>query len=64
MAQFQNQELEYVIDDEFYDMTDSAYTSSFEDNDSHSRTTFAADSMDSDCEDDFEQVTCFIQYGI
>lgn len=55
MAQFQSQELEYMINGEYYDMTDSA-DSSFEDNHNHSRTSFAADSMDSDFEDDFDQV--------
>ncbi|KAI3825897.1 hypothetical protein L1987_07615 [Smallanthus sonchifolius] len=54
MAQFQSQELEYMINGEYYDMSDSA-DSSFEDYHNHSRRSFAADSMDSDFEDDFDQ---------
>ncbi|KAL8226360.1 hypothetical protein R6Q57_016192 [Mikania cordata] len=54
MAQFQNQELEYMIDDEYYDMTHFA-DSSFEGNHNQSHRSIAADSMDSDFEDDFEQ---------
>lgn len=52
MEQFQNQELEYVVDD-YYDMTD------FEDDDvlSRSRSSFSSDdTMDSDLEDDFDVV--------
>ncbi|KAL2242258.1 uncharacterized WD repeat-containing protein C2A9.03 isoform X1 [Sesamum indicum] len=50
MEQFQNQELEYVVDD-YYDVTD------FEDDDVTPRSgssSFDDDSMDSDFEDDFE----------
>ncbi|KVH99500.1 hypothetical protein Ccrd_022265 [Cynara cardunculus var. scolymus] len=54
MAQFQNQELEYMIDDEYYDMTDFA-DSSVEDTGNQLNRSCAADSMDSDFEDDFEQ---------
>ncbi|KAI3672416.1 hypothetical protein L6452_38504 [Arctium lappa] len=54
MAQFQNQELEYMIDDEYYDMNDFA-DSSVEHTDNHLNRSCAADSMDSDFEDDFEQ---------
>ncbi|KAL4565979.1 hypothetical protein LXL04_030087 [Taraxacum kok-saghyz] len=54
MAQFQNQELEYIIDDEYYDMTDFA-DSPFRDNNNNSQTSCAEDSMDSDFEDDFDQ---------
>ncbi|KAJ0512343.1 hypothetical protein HanHA300_Chr10g0345171 [Helianthus annuus] len=54
MAQFQNQELEYMINDGYYDMTDSADSSS-EDNQNYSHRSLTADSMDSDFEDDFEQ---------
>ena len=54
MAQSQTQELEYMINDEYYDMSDSA-DSSFEVNHNHSRRRLVADSMDSDFEDDFDQ---------
>lgn len=53
MAQLQNQQLEYVIDDEYYNMNEFA-DNSFENN--NSPTTFASDPMDSDFEDDFDQV--------
>lgn len=59
MAQFQNQELEYRIDNQYYDMNNFA-DSSFEDNDNHSRRSIAADSVDSDFEDDYEQVSRFL----
>lgn len=56
MEQFQNQELEYVVDD-YYDVTD------FEDDDVTPRSgssSFDDDSMDSDFEDDFELVLKFV----
>lgn len=54
MAQFQNQELEYTINDEYYDMADFDDRSS-QFNNNHSQTSCAEDSMDSDFEDDFDQ---------
>ncbi|GJZ36395.1 uncharacterized WD repeat-containing protein-like protein isoform X1, partial [Tanacetum coccineum] len=46
MAQLHNQQLEYIIDDEYYNMNEFA---------DHSSATFAADPMDSDFEDDIDQ---------
>lgn len=54
MAQFQNQELEYMIDDEYYDMTDFEHNNN--NNNNHLQKNCAEDSMDSDFEDDFDQV--------
>ncbi|CAI9291643.1 unnamed protein product [Lactuca saligna] len=53
MAQFQNQELEYMIDDEYYDMTD--FEHNHNNNNNHLQKSRAEDSMDSDFEDDFDQ---------
>ncbi|GJY94375.1 hypothetical protein Tco_0510736 [Tanacetum coccineum] len=46
MAQSDNQQLEYIIDDEYYNMNEFA---------DHSHATFAADPMDSDFEHDSDQ---------
>lgn len=58
MEQFQNHELEYVVDD-YYDITD------FEDDNVSRRSgssSFDDDSANSDFEDDFELVIKFVSY--